>query len=252
MISELDLRKFTDKGIERFRNYLNDLRSGFTAAAPDELLVNPETSHPVKGGGRIDRRIFKTRLDLAGYLDALVDGIKIDDIENDVAFWSWLSLFYFDQVCPPDPAGNRKPGRDYRHILEPGYPNGHRHLIGGAYLVYAVYGLGNEISQLLLYTPLHIESKLNHEFAGRQSLITNKGIMAAAFQLYFDPSSKKPKRGAQLKKNAPGTLYRFIDVIQQLELNYDLYSMTNDEIMDILPTEFDQWKASIAVRPNDH
>lgn len=150
--------------------------------------------------------------------------------------------FYFDQVCPPDSVGNRKPGRDYRHILEPGYPYGHRHLIGGAYLVYAVYGLGDEISQLLLYTPLHIESQFNHEFVSRQSLITNKGIMEAAFRLYFDPASKKPKRGAQLKKGAPGTLYRFIDVIQQLDVNYDLYSMIGDEIIGILPAEFDKWK----------
>lgn len=35
----------------------------------------------------------------------------------------------------------RRPGRDYRHIPEPGYPNGHRHLLMGAYLVYTVYSL---------------------------------------------------------------------------------------------------------------
>ena len=123
-----------------------------------------------------------------------------------------------------------------------GYPNGHRHLIGGAYVVYTVYDLGEDISQLLLSTPPYIESKFNHELATRQSFITNKGIMEAAFRLYFDPSLKKPKRGAQLKKKAPGTLYRFIDVIQQLDLNYDLYSMTGNEIISILPAEFDKWK----------
>jgi len=242
MISELELRKFTDKGVETFRTYLDNLRIGSTAAPPYDLLVNPETSRPFKRGGRIAQRVFETRLDLARYLAEAMTGIEAVNIENDVELWSWISLFYFEQVCPPDPLGNRKPGRDYRHILEPGYPNGHRHLIGGAYLVYTVYGLGDEISHLLLHTPLHIESKFNHEFVVRQSLITNKGIMEAAFRLYFDPSLKKPKRGAQLKKGAPGTLYRFIDVIQQLDLNFDLYSMTGNEIISILPAEFDRWK----------
>jgi len=244
MISELELRKFNDKGIETFRTYLDDLRGGSTAAPPYDLLTGPGTSCPVEGKGRIALRKFETRLDVARYLDEALVGIKKDNIENDVNLWSWLSLFYFDAVCPPDPVGHRRPGRDYRHILEPGYPNGHRHLIGGAYLVKTVYGLSDEISHLLLHTPPHIENKFNHELAGRQNFITNKGIMEAAFRLYFDPSVNKPKRGAQLKKKAPGTLYRFIGVIQQLDLNYDLYSMSSSEIIGILPAEFDKWKVS--------
>lgn len=242
MISELKICRFTDNGIETFRTYLDKLRTGSNEAPPYDLLTNPKVSLPVKGAGRITFHKFETRLDVAHYFDEALAGIEADNIENDVRLWSWLSLFYFDQVCPPDPMGKRKPGRDYRHILEAGYPNGHRHLIGGAYLVYTVYDLGEDISQLLLSTPPYIESKFNHELAGRQSLITNKGIMEAAFRLYFDPSLKKPKRGAQLKKKAPGTLYRFIDVIQQLDLNYDLYSMTGNEIISILPAEFDKWK----------
>jgi hypothetical protein len=65
--------------------------------------------------------------------------------------------------------------------------------------------------------------------------------MAAAATLYFDYKKNKPKFGA-IPKNKPGTLYRFIDVIQQLDLNYDLYSMSRDEILDLLPQEFNKWK----------
>ncbi|MFO7599969.1 MAG: hypothetical protein R6X27_09205 [Candidatus Desulfacyla sp.] len=43
-------------------------------------------------------------------------------------------------------------------------------------------------------------------------------------------------------KNAPGTLYRFIDVVQQLDLTYDLYSMTGEQILQLLPNEFDRWR----------
>ena len=152
--------------------------------------------------------------------------------------------FFFEQVCPADNSGMRKPGRDYRHILEPGYPFGHRHLIGGTFLVYTVYGCGENISRPLLCTPPHVENRFYHQFAARQSLITNRGVMEAACTLYFDPATRSIKRTAQARQRTPGTLYRFIDVIQQLELNFDLYSMSGEEIIGLLPPEFDRWKGS--------
>jgi hypothetical protein len=174
-------------------------------------------------------------------LDHALASIEDDNIETDVHLWSWLSLFYFDQLCPAQTNAIRKPGRDYRHILEPGYPYGHNHLLAGAYLVYTVYGLYDELSTLLLYTVPHIESGFHHQLAQRQSIITNKGVMEAAHLLYLEKNKEKPKAGA-IAKNKQGTIYRFIDVIQQLDLNYDLYSMTGDEVLELLPAEFNKWK----------
>ena len=179
---------------------------------------------------------------MAQYLDQALAEINTDGLENDVQMWSWLSLFYFDQVCPVEDNDLRKPGRDYRHILEPGYPSGHRHLLAGAYLVYSVYGLENELSRLLLWSPLHLESRFHHQLASRQTLITNRGILDAADKMYFNVSVSRPKKGALMEKNTPGTLLRFIDVIQQLDLTYDLYSMSGQEILALLPPEFDKWK----------
>jgi hypothetical protein len=236
------IRKLTDKGIERFRDYLAELRQGSDSPPPFNLLDNPETSTPLKGEPEVEQLAYGTRLELAQHLDLALDGIYDNSLQDDVQLWSWLSLYYFDQVCPEEENSLRKPGRDYRHILEPGYPNGHRHLLAGAYLVYSVYGLGEDLSRLLLWTPLHLESKFHHELAGRQTLITNKGILAAADKLYFKESEGYPKKGALMKKKAPGTLQRFIDVIQQLDLTYDFYSMSGEEIMALLPPEFDKWK----------
>jgi hypothetical protein len=152
-----------------------------------------------------------------------------------------MSLFYLDQVCPVNDKGKRKPGRDYRHIPEPGYPYGHRHLIMGAYLVYTVYGWGEELSKLPLHAPLSVESAFHHEIATRQSVITNRGIMEALHILYYDDLHRRPKRGPIMNKNAPGSLYRFIDVIQQLDVTHDLYSMSGHEIVGLLPAEFTHW-----------
>jgi hypothetical protein len=240
----MKIRKLTDKGIERFRQYLAELRQGTQAPPPATLLEHSDFSTPVDGEAEVGPRIFANRLELAQYLDQTLDGIFADHLQDDVHLWSWLSLYFFDQVCPVEENGLRKPGRDYRHILEPGYPYGHRHLLVGPYLVYCVHGLGEHLSRLLLWTPLHLESKFHHELASRQTLITNKGILEAADKMYFNASKSKPKRGALMEKNSPGTLQRFIDVIQQLDLTYDLYSLSGEQILALLPAEFDKWKAT--------
>jgi len=241
MTAKTIIRKFTDKGIVQFRRYLVELKEGATSPPPFHLLNDPITSKPVNDEIQIENRAFTTRLELAQYLDNALADIEIDSIETDVHLWSWLSLFHFDQVCPTQKDGIRKPGRDYRHILEPGYPYGHNHLLAGAYLVYSVYGLNDDLSKLLLYTPPNIESTFHHQLAQRQSLITNRGALEAVHSLYFDETSDKPKRGAQVRKPSPGSFYRFIGIIQQLDLNYDLYSMSGNQILELLPPEFNKW-----------
>ena len=235
------IRKFSDEGIEQFRRYLAELKEGSTSSPPFHLLYDSAISKPINDKAQIENKEFATRLELAKYLDDALAEIESDSIETDANLWGWLSLFYFDQTCPAQKNGTRKPGRDYRHILEAGYPYGHNHLLAGAYLVYSVYGLGNELSKLLLYTLPQIESGFHHQLAQRQSIITNRRLLEAANILYFNTKEDKPKFGA-IAKNKPGTLYRFIDVIQQLDLNYDLYSMSGKEVIELLPAEFDKWK----------
>lgn len=239
----MELRKFTEKGLEQFRGYLHELDEGSCVKPPLKLLTDPEFSKPIRGSVQLENTKFASRLDLARYLDQTFEVLseRPDKLINDVYLWSWMSLFYFDQVCPANDKGRRKPGRDYRHIPEPGYPYGHRHLLVGSYLVYTVYGWGEDLSRLALHSPLSIESTFHHEIATRQSLITNRGIMEALHILYFDNLQNKPKRGPIMNKSAPGSLYRFVDVIQQLDVTYDLYSMSGPEIVSLLPKEFNNW-----------
>jgi hypothetical protein len=239
----MELRKFTDKGTERFRAYLHELGEGSTAEPPLSLLTDPDSSKSIQRRVELENIRFDSRLALARYLDQKLEELpeRPDRIANDVQLWSWMSLFYLDQVCPVNDTGRRKPGRDYRHVPEPGYPYGHRHLLVGAYLVYTVYGWGEELSKLALYTPLAVESAFHHQIATRQSFITNRGIMEALHILYYDDAHNKPKRGPIMNMNTPGSLYRFINVVQQLDVTYDLYSMSGPEIVSLLPSEFAHW-----------
>jgi hypothetical protein len=231
------VRRLTPTGIERFRGYLRALREGSVGGPPRSLLTDPDTSEPFRPDRSVEPRALETRLDVGRYLCRVFDGCAA--LEDDIGLWSWLSLFFFDEVCPAGPDGRRSPGRDYRHILEPGYRYGHRHLLGGAFLVYRLHG---ERAALLLCTKPHVENRFHHELASRQMLISNAAIIEAASLLYLDARTGRPKRGAQDPKRSLGTLLRFVDVLQQLDVNYDLYGMTAEALVALLPAEFDRWR----------
>ena len=234
------LGRLTDAGIAAFRGYLDGLRAGGTEAPPLALIEDERFARPAYAGVTVEPRPFASRYDFARYADRLLALESPAAVFGDVPLWSWLSLYYFDQVCPLR-EGLRKPGRDYRHIPEPGFRFGHRHLLSGAYLVYSVYGLKEALAEFLLHGPLPNETRVFHEIVARQILVTNDAVIEAARRLYFDRHTKRPRRGA-IQRKTPGGFLRFITVIQQLDLTYDLYSMRWEQLFEILPAEFARWR----------
>jgi hypothetical protein len=47
---------------------------------------------------------------------------------------------------------------------------------------------------------------------------------------------------ALLPPNVASDAPRFVDVVQQLAVTYDLYSMQPGELLRLLPKEFEDWK----------
>ena len=41
-----------------------------------------------------------------------------------------------------------------------------------------------------------------------------------------------------------GGLIRFVDVVEQLELTYDLFSLNGEKVLALLPKEFQVWRRS--------
>jgi hypothetical protein len=58
----MEVRRFTEKGIEEFRKYLSNLRSGATATPPHELLTDPNGSEPVPGSAEVYLGLKSTAL----------------------------------------------------------------------------------------------------------------------------------------------------------------------------------------------
>ncbi|PIQ95618.1 MAG: hypothetical protein COV67_13910 [Nitrospinae bacterium CG11_big_fil_rev_8_21_14_0_20_56_8] len=234
-----NIRKFNSRGIEEFQKYLAGLREDSAFLPPHELLTYPNFTEEMDGASRLEPVIFQNKLHMVEFLSRVLRGMDTSVSKENKGFWGWLSLYFFDQVCPESIEGERKPGKDYRHIPEQGYRFRHRHLLAGPFHTFKMHG---HTARLLLDGPVDQESQIHHQLATRQGFITNFGVIEAADELYFDRANDRPKRGV-LSTIKPGSLFRFIDVVQQLDLTYDLYSLEGRDIISLLPEEFDSWKA---------
>lgn len=233
------LRAFNSAGIERFRAHLGELRAGARAAPPRELLSDPACTEELSVELGLEEPRFATRWSVGEYLWRLLAPLPAEEVEGNRGLWAWLALFHFDQVCPPRPDGSRRPGQDYRHVPDFDFRHRHRHLLYGPY---AVYRRHRAYAILVLSGPPHVEQGVYQEITSRQDLIASRGVIEALNALYLDRPRGLPKRGAQRGFDHPGTLRRFVRVLQQLDLTYDIYGMSGEAIIDLLPPEFDAWR----------
>ncbi|MFZ5906353.1 MAG: hypothetical protein ACOYVJ_02945 [Nitrospirota bacterium] len=233
-----NIRILNEQGINKFRDYLSSLREGSSEKPPYELLDDAWCSAKIPGDIECEKRGFINKMEAAKYLYERIRLLPYAQVESNIGLWSWLSLYYFDQVCPPNEFGKRLPGRDCRHILDLDFRRYYYHLLVGPYNIYKLYA---DQVPMLLDGPLFTTSKIYLELAARQGFISNHGVIEAANLLYFNIQTKKPK-SAVVSKKKPGSILRFIEVIQQLDLTYDLYSMNGTEVLSLLPMEFDEWK----------
>ena len=242
-MNNLKLRAFNEEGSNAFRRYLSELRENGCLPVPYAMLENDALTVTVKGSVNIDNVPIKTRMDAARFLHSILVG-KVDpnEYENN-NMWAWISLYFFDQLCPADSNGQRTPGMDYRYIPSMEFMGGrHRHLLKIPFSIYLSHG---DKARVLLCNEIDSPGDMNEQIANRQNLLSSTGIMEALELLYYDNSTGRVKRGfinKSKKKLKAGTLDRFWKIIGQLELTYDLYAMPGSKISSLLPGEFDEWR----------
>lgn len=238
-----EVRALTSQGIEGFRVWLGKLRHGEHEPAPRHLLTHSSFSRELSASISAEMGPLGDRMAAARHLHELLRPLRDagEDL-RDAGLWAWLSLHRFDEVCPAAPGKARRPGLDYRHIPEPDYDRSfrsrNRHLLRGPYQVYCRYG---DRGRVLLTGLLHRENQVYREIAQRQDLFLNRGVIEALELLYRDGKTGNLKRGC-VSATAPGGVKRLIAVLQQLDLTYDLFSLSGLQILQILPEpEFGRW-----------
>lgn len=236
------IRELNEYGIEKFKDYLIMIReTGESETSLPELLSDETYTRLIPNKIDIELGNFSTKYEIAEYLHEKVSKISPDRKYRNVGMWTWLAVFYFDVICPADNEGSRKIKDISRYILNGDeWDRIFRHLLAGPVMI---YDLHREKSIILLYSPVDEIGDFLAQLTGRQEIGTNRGVIEAANILYWDPVKKRPKRSSSPTEHKPGTLRRFVDVLQQFDLTYDLYSISGEELIRLLPGEFKSYSA---------
>jgi hypothetical protein len=232
------VRRLNDRGLTQFRAFLQTIRAGAEFQPNPAILYVDDFSAPLSRPIRIEARRFRNKYDAAAYLTDVLAPIDAPGLGDDAGLWSWLALFYFEQLSPRGADGKRRPREDYHYVLGSTSRDAQRHLLAGPF---KIYGMHREKARLLLYPPVNQHGSFIWDLGSRRDLITNRGLVEAIDRLYWDRRTSRPRRGATTVTRA-GNLRRLTAVVQQLDFNYDLYGMTADEILGLLPPEFDGWR----------
>ena len=233
----IEVRSFNKKGIASVKAFLNDLREGRAYRNPIELLDDRGLTHIEYEGVYVESRSFASRRDAAIYFHQRFVPIPSIELRNNAGLWTWLSLFYFDQICP-EMEGVRQIRNDYTYIFMPEQSMYfYRHLLFVAW--YAMH-LSPIHNRLFLDRTVYQLDKLTQDIFKRLYITRIECVFEVLDRLYWDRQTNRPRRGVNSpgKVTAGDAIHRFPTRIRQLEKTYDLMSLTADQLLQLLGDEF--------------
>ncbi|HMO61068.1 MAG TPA: hypothetical protein PKC39_02070 [Ferruginibacter sp.] len=238
MSNQFTIRSFNEEGLNEFERIISEIRNGNVIAIPEALLYNEQFSEVNEPIVNIERVEYKNKNELVPYLANQLNLRNNKHLYFDKGLWTWLTAFYFDNICPVDGNGKRKVNEAAFYVLKDpkNYTKYYRHLLAYPSRLYSE--LGNS-SKIFLIGTFQKRGEITEQFGAYQEIALNKGILDAATILYWDDSTGNLKRGAAGK--AGGSARRLVRIIRQYQMTYDLNSMNGVEIVKILPNEFYRW-----------
>ncbi|MBW0176667.1 hypothetical protein [Sediminibacterium sp.] len=233
------IRIFNDDGLSEFERIVGEIRNNNLNVIPETLLFDPQLSDLLEPIINIEKVDFKNKNQLVPYLVNQLNLKNHKHLYFDKGLWTWLSAFYFDNICPVDANGKRKINEAAFYILKDpkNYTKYYRHLLAYPSRLYSELG---ESSRIFLIGTFQKRGEITEQFGAYQEIALNKGILDAANIMYWDETTSSLKRGAAGKGG--GSARRMVRIIRQYQMTYDLNSMSGNEIVSLLPSEFSRWK----------
>lgn len=235
---EMKICRLTGRGIEKFINYLDSLKTDYPQQFPHELMSPSEYAVEIGGNAEwLDALELSDRMETAKGLDAIVHKLGLQSAERDKGFWTWCAAYLFDRLCKRS-NGRYSPGELAIWVAEPdNWKRYYRHYLASIWQVYAAHKDIEEQLIVLLNGPVNTPGELWAQVAANQKLITNPSMIGAIFHLFWDKKNGERKRGA----GGVGAR-RLSQVLKQFERTYDFYAMKPDDLVRLLPQEFEKFK----------
>lgn len=247
MTGKVWIRSFDARGIDAFRSFLERYQEGkATDVDARRLAADAKLSNRINQRLEIDIPMIASKKSLAklvcqSFQDAGYTALPLVPSDEYRNMWTWIACSSFHLIKPrrADTALN---DHSY-YVCSQDWKRFYRHRIAGPARIYWMFRGRPLDASLLLHGRAYEHSDWEEQLAARQGRIRNRDLIATANRLYWDVGNHRPKRGAQTRTR-PGTVRRLLSFIDQVDLTYDVNSMTPDQILDLLPPEFDRWKDS--------
>jgi hypothetical protein len=238
----ISIRTFNESGLNEFERNINEIRNGTITTISEDLLFSDNYSIVHEPIINIEKVDYKNKSELIPYLVSELNLRANKYLYFDKGLWSWLAAFLFDNICPADIHGKRKVNETAFYILRDpkSYTKYYRHLLAYPSRIYSEL---DESSKIFLIGNFSKRGEITEQFGAYQEIALNKGILDVANILYWDDKIKNLKRGASSK--SAGSARRLVRIIRQYQLTYDLNSMQGEEILGLLPSEFQKWNNQV-------
>jgi hypothetical protein len=204
------------------------------------MLDDPRYITLVPGAVKLDSKAgsFATLYELTEYLVDSLKPLERNVVDTNPGSWAWLALFFFDQLCPASPStGTREPRDSENYIwVKNNHRKQARHRLRTPYLLVRAHG--DRVKCMFSKEPT-TRGELTEQLTSRQAYLGYKGVVLAACQMYGDAEGNM-KRG--VAGRGPGCASRLMSVLAQLEMTYELGTITEDALVNLLPAEFDRFK----------
>ena len=220
-------RRSAKEGIEK--GYNKNLQKKIELLKKDNTL-----STPVDGAQDLDLKDYKNSYELGSALDTSLKNISYKDLFDDLNLWDCLSLNLFDKIFVP---GKIKGFIPYRYVVDVDRNNSMRHLVRGPWWAVNRYG---ENAKIFTYTEVYQQNDFFEQFVKVNSLRELKVIAEVCMRLYFDKENNRSIPGTS--KGTRGGFARLRDKISHYNKIKFLWNMNTNEIIDMLPSEFDKYK----------
>lgn len=239
------LRRLNDRGIEVFRQNLAACRLQPEMDISDwrKLLEDKKHTEIYPGSLEVEPKTFTWRREAAEYLHKLFQDVPSMDLELDAGVWSWLSLYYFDSVCPKGLSGRRVLA-DSSYLLYTGknemaQREKYRHFLFSSWNILRIFP---EHNRIWLDSSVSTLTAIFNEVFKRLVFLRIPCMGEVIEKLYWDSATGKLRpdiintNKTKIRKGDLTT--RLPACLRQLELTYDLQILSADALITLLGEEF--------------
>jgi len=249
----IKLRKLNEKGLLMFGDFLKECYAQkFVQDIPVNLLQSSATSEVIDDVIELDeKKKFKNRYELGCYLTEKFEPVNMQAYLGDEGFWSALAIIWFDQLTILKK--KTKEGKvitEHRIVEDVNYKYSKKFGRQQRHAIYTTWRLVSEHGEhvrFFMSNNLTMRGEFTELLMGTQKYINLKSVIEAADKIYRDEKSQTDwswKVGATTRVSRGGRggdIGRYIDWLKQININYDLYKISTDDLVGLLPSEFNRF-----------